>query len=213
MLAAPLGSWGMQGAVLGTRRAAPAGQGGRPRGAPAPLRRSPPRSSHLVAPPPPAPHPPPAPPQIMEHLIQRWRIADLQGLNPKAAEAQEFVCNLPARIRRLAERKAVRKAKTKKELVRPSSLFAFQSLVSSCLCQRAAQSCRAAARCRWRVGQESGGSQLGSGAVPCQPSCPHPPPSATHPQVKFSWLHDRPLELHRSEMTTARTRGTGAATA
>ena len=41
----------------------------------------------------------------MEHLIQRWRIADLTGLNPKAAEAQEFVCNLPARIRRLAERK------------------------------------------------------------------------------------------------------------
>lgn len=43
--------------------------------------------------------------KIMEHLIQRWRIADLTGLNPKAAEAQEFVCNLPARIRRLAERK------------------------------------------------------------------------------------------------------------
>lgn len=44
--------------------------------------------------------------KIMEHLIQRWRVADLTGLNPKAAEAQEFVCNLPARIRRLAERKA-----------------------------------------------------------------------------------------------------------
>ena len=42
----------------------------------------------------------------MEHLIQRWRIADLVGLNPRAAEAQEFVCNLPARIRRLAERKS-----------------------------------------------------------------------------------------------------------
>ncbi len=42
----------------------------------------------------------------MEHLIQRWRIADLTGLNPKAAEAQEFVCNLPGRIRKLAERKA-----------------------------------------------------------------------------------------------------------
>lgn len=36
----------------------------------------------------------------------RWRIADLTGLNPKAADAQEFVCNLPARIRKLAERKA-----------------------------------------------------------------------------------------------------------
>lgn len=44
--------------------------------------------------------------QIMEHLVQRWRIADLTGLNSKGEEAQEFVCNLPARIRRLAERKA-----------------------------------------------------------------------------------------------------------
>lgn len=44
--------------------------------------------------------------KIMEHLIQRWDVAHLTGLNPKAAEAQDFVCNLPARIRRLAERKA-----------------------------------------------------------------------------------------------------------
>lgn len=28
--------------------------------------------------------------------------------------------------------------------------------------------------------------------------------------VKFSWLYDRPLELHYNEMSTARTRGTGA---
>ncbi|KAL4444903.1 hypothetical protein ABPG77_003953 [Micractinium sp. CCAP 211/92] len=61
--------------------------------------------------------------KIMEHLIQRWRVADLTGLNPKAAEAQEFVCNLPARIRRLAERKAVRKEKAKKNLVKFSWLY------------------------------------------------------------------------------------------
>lgn len=36
----------------------------------------------------------------------RWRIADLQGLTPKAAEAQEYVMALPPRIRKLAERKA-----------------------------------------------------------------------------------------------------------
>ncbi|KAL4448078.1 hypothetical protein ABPG75_005297 [Micractinium tetrahymenae] len=61
--------------------------------------------------------------KIMEHLIQRWRVADLTGLNPKAAEAQEFVCNLPARIRRLAERKAVRKDKVKKSMVKFSWLY------------------------------------------------------------------------------------------
>ena len=28
--------------------------------------------------------------------------------------------------------------------------------------------------------------------------------------VKFSWLYDRPIELHYNEMKTARSRGTGA---
>lgn len=82
---------------------------------------------------------------IMEHLIQRWDIANLRDLNAKGAEAQEFVCTLPTRIRRLAERKAVRKAKTAKE------------------------------------------------------------------PVRFSWLYDRPLDLHFNEMATARTRGTARA--
>ena len=43
--------------------------------------------------------------KIMEHLIQRWKVADLRGLTPRAAEAQDFVCSLPPRILRLAERK------------------------------------------------------------------------------------------------------------
>ncbi|PSC67158.1 Acyl-[acyl-carrier] desaturase chloroplastic [Micractinium conductrix] len=40
-----------------------------------------------------------------------------------AAEAQEFVCNLPARIRKLAERKAVRKQKAQKNSVKFSWLY------------------------------------------------------------------------------------------
>lgn len=60
---------------------------------------------------------------IAEHLIGRWRIADLQGLTPKAAEAQEYVMALPPRIRKLAERKAVRKAKAQKTAVQFSWLY------------------------------------------------------------------------------------------
>ncbi|CAI5468464.1 unnamed protein product [Closterium sp. Yama58-4] len=43
---------------------------------------------------------------IMEHLIAVWDVEKMEGLSPEAARAQEFVCKLPPRIRRLAERAA-----------------------------------------------------------------------------------------------------------
>lgn len=51
---------------------------------------------------------------IMDHLIARWKVADLKGtLTGQAAEAQEYVIKLPDRIRRLTERTNARKSKTK----------------------------------------------------------------------------------------------------
>lgn len=47
---------------------------------------------------------------IMEHLIKRWEIED-RNLSGDAAKAQEYVCKLPTRIRRLAERAGDRKKK------------------------------------------------------------------------------------------------------
>ncbi|KAG6549030.1 hypothetical protein Mapa_009473 [Marchantia paleacea] len=41
---------------------------------------------------------------IMEHLIRTWKVESLVGLTPEAQRAQDFVCNLPTRFRRLAER-------------------------------------------------------------------------------------------------------------
>ncbi|KAG0628101.1 hypothetical protein M758_1G000400 [Ceratodon purpureus] len=41
---------------------------------------------------------------IMEHLIDLWNVKSLTGLSSEAQKAQEFVCKLPARIHRLAER-------------------------------------------------------------------------------------------------------------
>lgn len=48
---------------------------------------------------------------IMEHLISFWNIEKLTGLSSEAQQAQDFVCRLPARIHRLAERSRSRNAK------------------------------------------------------------------------------------------------------
>lgn len=48
---------------------------------------------------------------IMEHLVKRWDVANRSGLSGEAAEAQEYVVGLPARIRKLAERAHSRKKK------------------------------------------------------------------------------------------------------
>ncbi len=50
---------------------------------------------------------------IMEHLIKRWNIADVNCESGEAAAAQEFLMKQPARIRKLAEfgaRKTAKKA-------------------------------------------------------------------------------------------------------
>lgn len=46
---------------------------------------------------------------IMEFLIQKWEVSNQQGLSGDAAEAQEYLIKLPARIRKLAERASARK--------------------------------------------------------------------------------------------------------
>ncbi|KAG1672120.1 hypothetical protein FOA52_001707 [Chlamydomonas sp. UWO 241] len=51
---------------------------------------------------------------IMEHLLARWKIADLKDLNGEGAEAQEYLMKLPPRIIKLAERSNARKKKNVK---------------------------------------------------------------------------------------------------
>lgn len=45
--------------------------------------------------------------EITEHLLRIWDVAHLPGMTGAAAEAQDFVCGLPKRYARLAERKTV----------------------------------------------------------------------------------------------------------
>jgi acyl-[acyl-carrier-protein] desaturase len=41
---------------------------------------------------------------IISHLTERWKIAGLTGLKDYAAQAQEYLCTLADRYRRIAER-------------------------------------------------------------------------------------------------------------
>uniref|UniRef100_A0A061R077 Plastid acyl-acp desaturase n=2 Tax=Tetraselmis sp. GSL018 TaxID=582737 RepID=A0A061R077_9CHLO len=51
---------------------------------------------------------------IMDHLINRWEVPSREGLSAEAAKEQEYLCKLPARIRKLAERTEARRAKAGK---------------------------------------------------------------------------------------------------
>lgn len=60
---------------------------------------------------------------IMEHLIERWNVEQIQGLNGDAAQAQEYLMKLPSRFRKLSERAAARKAKARPANVQFSWIF------------------------------------------------------------------------------------------
>lgn len=45
---------------------------------------------------------------ILQFLVGRWKVADLSGLSGEGRKAQDYVCGLPSRIRRLQERAEAR---------------------------------------------------------------------------------------------------------
>jgi acyl-[acyl-carrier-protein] desaturase len=51
---------------------------------------------------------------IIEHLVKYWSIEKFSNLNPEASKAQDYLCNLPGRYKRLAERQ---KATEEPELI------------------------------------------------------------------------------------------------
>ncbi|KAH7290914.1 hypothetical protein KP509_30G069200 [Ceratopteris richardii] len=48
---------------------------------------------------------------ILEHLIRRWNVDKLSALSSRGQQAQDYVCGLAARIRKLEERAQARSAK------------------------------------------------------------------------------------------------------
>lgn len=43
---------------------------------------------------------------ILDYLLKKWSVEKIDGLNEEAKKAQDYVCSLPSRLRRIAERKA-----------------------------------------------------------------------------------------------------------
>lgn len=64
---------------------------------------------------------------IMEHLVKRWNVSSITGLSEEALAAQQYVCSLPPRIRRLDERA---QAKVKKGPKRGSFSWIFNREVA-----------------------------------------------------------------------------------
>ncbi|CAI9763977.1 unnamed protein product [Fraxinus pennsylvanica] len=60
---------------------------------------------------------------ILEFLIGRWRLKKLEGLRGEGRCAQDFVCGLPSRIRKLQERADERAKKMKAQSVKFSWIF------------------------------------------------------------------------------------------
>ncbi|GMH32718.1 hypothetical protein BSKO_00552 [Bryopsis sp. KO-2023] len=60
---------------------------------------------------------------IMENLIARWHVTNLTGLSEEAMAAQEYVCKMPPRIRKLADRASSRKNRGKIQEAKFSWLF------------------------------------------------------------------------------------------
>ncbi|KAJ7565968.1 hypothetical protein O6H91_02G083100 [Diphasiastrum complanatum] len=52
---------------------------------------------------------------ILEHLVERWRVESITGLSSSAQKAQDYVCGLPSRIRKLEERAQGRAKKGPKQ--------------------------------------------------------------------------------------------------
>eukprot|EP00584_Thalassiosira_punctigera_P011740 CAMPEP_0172572926 /NCGR_PEP_ID=MMETSP1067-20121228/135929_1 /TAXON_ID=265564 ORGANISM="Thalassiosira punctigera, Strain Tpunct2005C2" /NCGR_SAMPLE_ID=MMETSP1067 /ASSEMBLY_ACC=CAM_ASM_000444 /LENGTH=417 /DNA_ID=CAMNT_0013365517 /DNA_START=254 /DNA_END=1507 /DNA_ORIENTATION=+ len=42
--------------------------------------------------------------EIIEHLVDHWKLGELTGLSPEGEKEQEYICRLPVRYRKLAER-------------------------------------------------------------------------------------------------------------
>ena len=52
---------------------------------------------------------------IIRHLVERWDLEKLDGLSSEAEKEREYICKLPERYRKLAERSMNKKKKVNEE--------------------------------------------------------------------------------------------------
>ncbi|XP_020193525.1 acyl-[acyl-carrier-protein] desaturase 4, chloroplastic isoform X1 [Aegilops tauschii subsp. strangulata] len=60
---------------------------------------------------------------LVEHFVRRWRVAELAGLSGEGRRAQEYVCGLPPKIRRMEELAHQRAARSELRPARFSWIF------------------------------------------------------------------------------------------
>jgi len=58
---------------------------------------------------------------IIQHLVKRWRLEDLEGLKPETEKERDYICRLPGRYRKLAERSMNKKKKATEDVVEPKA--------------------------------------------------------------------------------------------
>jgi acyl-[acyl-carrier-protein] desaturase len=62
---------------------------------------------------------------IIEHLVKRWNLDSLEGLSSASEKEREYICRLPDRYRKLAERSMNRKKKVTEDGPLPSKAFSW----------------------------------------------------------------------------------------
>lgn len=62
--------------------------------------------------------------EIIEHLLQDWKIDQLSGLSPAAEKAQDFLCRLPGRYQKVLDRMSMKERKSDDTLV-PNYRFSW----------------------------------------------------------------------------------------
>eukprot|EP00271_Cylindrocystis_brebissonii_P010125 TRINITY_DN2621_c0_g1_i1.p1 TRINITY_DN2621_c0_g1~~TRINITY_DN2621_c0_g1_i1.p1 ORF type:complete len:441 (-),score=109.27 TRINITY_DN2621_c0_g1_i1:1168-2490(-) len=67
---------------------------------------------------------------ILEHLVQRWGVEKMEGLDARGRAAQEYVAKLPPRIRQLADRTEARRVKKGEAARRRSFSWIFNREVA-----------------------------------------------------------------------------------
>ena len=60
---------------------------------------------------------------IIEHLVKRWDIANIEGLSSEMEKERDYICRLPERYRKLAERSMNKKKKITEDEVAPKKAF------------------------------------------------------------------------------------------
>jgi acyl-[acyl-carrier-protein] desaturase len=62
---------------------------------------------------------------IIQHLVQRWDIEHLEGLSSEAEKERDYICRLPDRYRKLAERSMNKKKKATEDAPAPPKPFSW----------------------------------------------------------------------------------------